>query len=76
MLEFKLGCYKDCLFYPFLEDISKITTSKGVQSWRTETLEDARSLHAKDETEASPKKGRPAGLGLWGQPAQPFSEAV
>ena len=26
---------KDSLSYPFLEDISKITTSKGVQSWRT-----------------------------------------
>ena len=60
---------KDSLSYPFLEDISKITTSKGVQLWRTETLEDARSLHAKDETEASPKRGRPAGLGLWGRPA-------
>ena len=27
------------------------------------TLEDARSLHAKVETEAVPKEGRPAGLG-------------
>ena len=27
----------------------------------------------KDETEASPKGGRPAGLGPWGRPAQPFS---
>ena len=30
----------------------------------------------KDETEASPKKGRPAGLGPWGRPAQPVFEAV
>ena len=29
---------------------------------KDETLEDARSLHAKDETEVGPKEGRPAGL--------------
>ena len=27
----------------------------------------------KNETEASPKRGRPAGLGLWGRPASLFS---
>ena len=30
----------------------------------------------KNETEASPKRGRPAGLGLWGRPAQPVFESV